>query len=130
MLAWKGTSNNKLIQNFALPIAFGLLGAILFVILGFTTYTIISFSLCIFVVVAISSEFIKGVKVRKSKFNETVLLSLYKMIEKNRSRYGGYIVHLGIVLMFVGFTGHAFDKEKNLVSKLDRVRVWQIIISN
>ena len=112
MLAWKGTSNNKLIQNFALPIAFGLLGAIIFVFLGFTTYTIISFSLCIFVVMAISSEFIKGVKVRKSKFNETIFLSLYKMIEKNRSRYGGYIVHLGIVLMFVGFTGHAFDKEK------------------
>lgn len=112
MLAWKGTSNNKLIQNFALPIAFGLLGAILFVILGFTTYTVISFSLCIFVVIAISSEFIKGVKVRKRKFSETVLLSLYKMIVKNRSRYGGYIVHLGIVLMFVGFTGHAFDKEK------------------
>lgn len=112
MLAWKGTSNNKLIQNFALPIAFGLLGAILFVILGFTTYTVISFSLCIFVVIAISSEFIKGVKVRKRKFSETVLLSLYKMIVKNRSRYGGYIVHLGIVLMFIGFTGHAFDKEK------------------
>tara|TARA_B100001758_G_scaffold167309_1_gene144490 strand:- start:2463 stop:4424 length:1962 start_codon:yes stop_codon:yes gene_type:complete len=112
MLAWKGTSNDKLIQNFAFPIALGLLGSIVFLILGFSTYTIISFSLCIFVVVAISSEFIKGVKVRKSKFNETILLSLYKMIEKNRSRYGGYIVHLGIVLMFVGFTGHAFDKEK------------------
>ena len=112
MLAWKGTSNDKLIQNFAFPIALGLLGSIVFLILGFSTYTIISFSLCIFVVVAISSEFIKGVKVRKSKFNETIILSLYKMIEKNRSRYGGYIVHLGIVLMFVGFTGHAFDKEK------------------
>ena len=112
MLAWKGTSNDKLIQNFAFPIALGLLGSIVFLILGFSTYTIISFSLCIFVTVAISSEFIKGVKVRKSKFNETILLSLYKMIEKNRSRYGGYIVHLGIVLMFVGFTGHAFDKEK------------------
>ena len=112
MLAWKGTSNDKLIQNFAFPIALGLLGSIVFLILDFSTYTIISFSLCIFVVVAISSEFIKGVKVRKSKFNETILLSLYKMIEKNRSRYGGYIVHLGIVLMFVGFTGHAFDKEK------------------
>ena len=112
MLAWKGTSNDKLIQNFAFPIALGLLGSIVFLILGFSTYTIISFSLCIFVVVAISSEFIKGIKVRKSKFNETILLSLYKMIEKNRSRYGGYIVHLGIVLMFVGFTGHAFDKEK------------------
>ena len=72
----------------------------------------ISFSLCVFVVVAISSEFVKGVRVRKNKFKESIFISLFRMIEKNRSRYGGYIVHLGIVLMFVGFTGHAFDKEK------------------
>ena len=112
MLAWKGTSNDKLIQNFAYPIAFGLLTAFALFFLKLTFYTVISFSLCVFVVVAISSEFVKGVRVRKNKFKESVFISLFRMIEKNRSRYGGYIVHLGIVLMFVGFTGHAFDKEK------------------
>jgi cytochrome c-type biogenesis protein CcmF len=40
------------------------------------------------------------------------------MISKNRSRYGGYIVHVGIVFMFVGFTGHAFDKEKEFSLKI------------
>ena len=78
----------------------------------------ISFSLCIFVVAAILSEFVKGAKVRKRKFNESLFKAIYKMIEKNRSRYGGYIVHLGIVLMFVGFTGHAFDKEKEFGIKV------------
>ena len=112
MLAWKGTSNDKLIQNFAYPIALGLLTAFALFFLKLTFYTVISFSLCVFVVVAISSEFVKGVRVRKNKFKESVFISLFRMIEKNRSRYGGYIVHLGIVLMFVGFTGHAFDKEK------------------
>lgn len=112
MLAWKGTSNDKLIQNFAYPIALGLLTAFALFFLKLTFYTVISFSLCVFVVVAISSEFVKGVRVRKNKFKESIFISLFRMIEKNRSRYGGYIVHLGIVLMFVGFTGHAFDKEK------------------
>ena len=112
MLAWKGTSNDKLIQNFTYPIALGLLTAFALFFLKLTFYTVISFSLCVFVVVAISSEFVKGVRVRKNKFKESILISLFRMIEKNRSRYGGYIVHLGIVLMFVGFTGHAFDKEK------------------
>ena len=112
MLAWKGTSNDKLIQNFAYPIALGLLTAFVLLFLKLTFYTVISFSLCVFVVVAISSEFVKGVRVRKNKFKESIFISLFRMIEKNRSRYGGYIVHLGIVLMFVGFTGHAFDKEK------------------
>ena len=112
MLAWKGTSNDKLIQNFAYPVVLGLLTAFALFFLKLTFYTVISFSLCVFVVVAISSEFVKGVRVRKNKFKESVFISLFRMIEKNRSRYGGYIVHLGIVLMFVGFTGHAFDKEK------------------
>ena len=112
MLAWKGTSNDKLIQNFTYPIALGLLTAFALFFLKLTFYTVISFSLCVFVVVAISSEFVKGVRVRKNKFKESIFISLFRMIEKNRSRYGGYIVHLGIVLMFVGFTGHAFDKEK------------------
>ena len=67
MLAWKGTSNDKLIQNFSLPIIFGFIAAFIFALLKFTAYTVISFSLCIFVVVAISSEFIKGVRVRKNK---------------------------------------------------------------
>ena len=118
MLAWRGTSNNKLIQNFALPIILGLVTAFILIYFKLSAYTIISFSLCVFVVIAISSEFIKGVRVRKNKFNEIIFVSLFKMIEKNRSRYGGYIVHLGIVLMFVGFTGHAFDKEKEFGIKV------------
>ena len=83
-----------------------------------TGYVVISFSLCVFVFAAIFSEFFKGIQARTSKFGESTLLAFYKMIHKNRSRYGGYIVHLGIVLMFIGFTGHAFDKEKEFGIKV------------
>ena len=34
------------------------------------------------------------------------------MLQKNKRRYGGYVVHFGMVVMFVGFTGKAFDTEK------------------
>ena len=121
LLAWRGTSNNKLIQNFTYPVALGLIAAIILIYFQFSAYTVISFSLCIFVVIAISTEFVKGIRVRKNKFNENIFVSLFKIIEKNRSRYGGYIVHLGIVLMFVGFTGHAFDKEKEFGIKVGSV---------
>jgi cytochrome c-type biogenesis protein CcmF len=43
---------------------------------------------------------------------ENPIIAFWRLIRKNRSRYGGYIVHVGIVLMFVGFTGHSFDSEK------------------
>ena len=118
LLAWKGTSNRKLIQKFTLPTLLALLSALLFIIAKMTGYVVISFSLCVFVTVAILSEFVKGVRIRMGKFNESSIVALYKMISKNRSRYGGYIVHLGIVLMFIGFTGHAFDKEKEFGIKV------------
>ena len=118
LLAWRGTSNNRLIQNFTIPTILGLISSLVFIFLKMSAYVVISFSLCIFVVAAIFSEFYKGTKVRRAKFNESIFKALYKMVEKNRSRYGGYIVHLGIVLMFIGFTGHAFDKEKEFGIKV------------
>ena len=118
LLAWKGTSNQKLIQKFTFPTLLFLLSAVAFTFFKMTGYVVISFSLCVFVFAAIFSEFLKGVQARTSKFDESPLLAFYKMIHKNRSRYGGYIVHLGIVLMFIGFTGHAFDKEKEFGIKV------------
>jgi len=118
LLAWKGTSNHKLIQKFTFPTLLALFSALLFILAKMTGYVVISFSLCVFVTTAILSEFVKGVRIRMGKFNESSIVALYKMIHKNRSRYGGYIVHLGIVLMFIGFTGHAFDKEKEFGIKV------------
>ena len=112
LLAWRKTSNEKIKNNFFLPT---LIGGILFIILmalGYNAYVVISFSLCLFVIIAIYMEFYKGAKSRIVRFNEPFFVALYKIISKNRSRYGGYIVHVGIVLMFVGFTGNAFDIEK------------------
>ena len=112
LLAWRKTSNEKIKNNFFLPT---LIGGILFIILialGYDAYVVISFSLCLFVIIAIYMEFYKGAKSRIVRFNESLFIALYKIISKNRSRYGGYIVHVGIVLMFVGFTGNAFDIEK------------------
>ncbi|MEC9007001.1 MAG: heme lyase CcmF/NrfE family subunit [Candidatus Neomarinimicrobiota bacterium] len=118
LLAWKGTSNHKLIQKFTFPTLLALFSSLLFILAKMTGYVVISFSLCVFVTTAILSEFVKGVRIRMGKFNESSIVALYKMIHKNRSRYGGYIVHLGIVLMFIGFTGHAFDKEKEFGIKV------------
>ena len=61
---------------------------------------------------AIIGEFIRGIRVRTKKSDESILTSLQIMVSQNRSRYGGYIVHIGIVCMFIGFTGQAFNQEK------------------
>ena len=79
-------------------------------------------ALSAFNVAVIVQEFVRGVNARRGAAEkrgepETIPVALFRLVEKNRRRYGGYIVHLGIVSMFVGFTGTAWnvDRETALV---------------
>jgi cytochrome c-type biogenesis protein CcmF len=118
LLAWRRTGKKNLIRNFTFPILTGLSSAIILLIIGFRDYVVISFSLGAFVTATITTEFIRGIRARNKKFKESPFVALKMMVSKNRSRYGGYVVHLGIVFMFIGFTGHAFDKEKEFSLKV------------
>jgi cytochrome c-type biogenesis protein CcmF len=118
LLAWRKTGKKSLIRNFTFPIITGLIVAILLLIIGLRGAVVISFSLGAFVTATITTEFTRGIQARRKKFNESIITALIKMVSKNRSRYGGYVVHLGIVFMFVGFTGHAFDQEKEFSLKV------------
>ncbi|MEE8437880.1 MAG: cytochrome c-type biogenesis CcmF C-terminal domain-containing protein, partial [Candidatus Neomarinimicrobiota bacterium] len=118
LLAWRRTSRQSIIRNFALPVSAGLLTAVILLMFNLVGYVVISFSLSVFVLIAMGSEFYRGIKARKNRFGENPVTALITMISKNRSRYGGYIVHLGIVFMFVGFTGNAFNEEKEFGIKV------------
>ena len=111
MLVWRRTSKKAFIRNFSVPIAIGLVSLLGGLILGIKGYVVISIALIGFVISVLLEEFIRGIKSRRRVKNEPVLTALVSMVSKNRSRYGGYIVHMGIVFMFVGFTGGAFNQE-------------------
>ncbi len=112
LLAWRKTSLQNMKKTFFLPILNFIIAVILFWVFGFKDYVLITLSLSVFVLTAIGEEFIQGIRIRMGKTQESILSSSLKMISQNRSRYGGYIVHVGIVFMFVGFTGQAFNQEK------------------
>ena len=53
-----------------------------------------------------------------------LLHAMVELTHRNTRRYGGYLVHMGIVLMFIGFTGHAFNQsEVKELNKGDTMRV-------
>ena len=112
LLAWRKTSIQNIKNNFTLPIILALSSAVVFLLLGLKGYVVISLTLSVFVIVSISMEFKRGVFSRVKRFHEPILSAFFTLIKKNRSRYGGYFVHLGIVLMFIGFTGQAFNLKK------------------
>jgi cytochrome c-type biogenesis protein CcmF len=77
---------------------------------------LISFSLCAFVLSTILIEFWKGSRAIQAKERLPLPKAVFELTWRNTRRYGGYLVHMGIVIMFIGFTGHAFDQHetKNL----------------
>lgn len=72
------------------------------------------FSLCAFTATTIAQEFYRGVMVRKKHRKQGVIEALMGLVMKARRRYGGYIVHLGVVLMFFGFAGNSYKLERKL----------------
>ena len=119
LLVWRKTSKQSFIRNFTTPVIAGLVMALVLYITNIRGYVLISFSLSVFVLTTISLEFARGIRSRITVHKENPLTAFWRLLRKNRSRYGGYIVHVGIVFMFIGFTGHAFDIEKEFGLKKD-----------
>ncbi len=112
LLVWRRTSKESFIRNFINPIIIGLSTALILFILEIRGYALLSFSLAAFVITSIAMEFGKGIRSRMKTKGENIITANWRLLRKNRSRYGGYIVHLGIVFMFIGFTGNVFNMEK------------------
>ena len=119
LLVWRKTSKQSFVRNFTTPVIAGLVMALVLYITNIRGYVLISFSLSVFVLTTISLEFARGIRSRITVHKENPLTAFWRLLRKNRSRYGGYIVHVGIVFMFIGFTGHAFDSEKEFGLKKD-----------
>ena len=73
-------------------------------------YALISFGFCLFVALTVIMEFYKGARAIAGKTGMNLLRATVELTHRNTRRYGGYLVHMGIVLMFIGFTGHAFNQ--------------------
>jgi cytochrome c-type biogenesis protein CcmF len=74
-------------------------------------YSVICFTLCIFVAATILMEFYRGANVIRVRSNASFVTSAIELTLRNTRRYGGYIVHMGMVLIFVGLAGAAFNKD-------------------
>jgi cytochrome c-type biogenesis protein CcmF len=112
LFAWRKTSLESLKKAFFWPVALSVVVAVGLAAAGMRDlYAVTSFTLCMFVLVTIVQEFYKGASVRAKNSGENFLQAIVNLTLKNKRRYGGYIVHFAIVLIFVGLTGNAFNRE-------------------
>jgi cytochrome c-type biogenesis protein CcmF len=130
LLAWRKTSFQSLKRNFLVPlIVAGVSGAILLIAGVRHFYAWMTLCLSIFVGVCILGEFWKGARTRMKTAGENFAQALYNLTMRNTRRYGGYVVHLGIVLLFIGFAGLAFKTEaKGLMQEGDLLRVKNYLL--
>lgn len=74
--------------------------------------SILGLWLVAFVLSSILAEFWKGIRARHATRGENPLTALMHLISRNHRRYGGYIIHLGVILIALGVIGDAYYKQE------------------
>jgi cytochrome c-type biogenesis protein CcmF len=116
LLAWRKSTLINLRHQFLWPVTVGLATGATMVALGVPLWASgLCFALCGFVTTTMLQEFYRGSRVRQSATETDLLTAFVGLIARSRRRYGGYVVHLGIVLMFLGFAGEGFKREEQVV---------------
>ena len=118
LLVWRKSTFVNLRDQFLWPVAAALVTGGGFVALGFRVWVSgICFALCAFVTATILQEFWRGARVRRTNTGTDLLTAVIGLVSRNKRRYGGYIVHLGIVLIFFGFAGEGYKLDKQILMK-------------
>jgi len=112
LIAWRRASVPNLRRQFAVPATAGGFMALVLLVAGMRDfYAVVAMGLGAFVAATIVQEFARGTGARRRQYGEAYPLAFARLIARNRRRYGGYIVHAGIVILFVAFAGMAFKTE-------------------
>jgi len=118
LLAWRKSTLVNLRTQFLWPGLAAILTAGLFSALDVPFWASgLCFALSAFVTVTIGQEFVRGARVRQGTTGTDLVTALVGLVARSHRRYGGYIVHLGIVVIFLGFAGEGFKREEQTVLK-------------
>ena len=109
LIAWRRMTFQNLAAHFAAPALLGIVTGIVLFGIGMTEwYVMTAASLIAFVAGTITVEFRRGVTARRHLVHETAPRALVNLVSKNNRRYGGYIIHVGVILAFAGIVGSSF----------------------
>jgi cytochrome c-type biogenesis protein CcmF len=116
LLAWRRTSLESLRRNFAWPLLGGVVAGVIAFALGFRyLYSLLCLILGVFVTLTVASEFFRGALVIASHAKINFFHAVGRLTMRNTRRYGGYVVHFGMVLVFIGIAGVAFNQQRQQV---------------
>ncbi len=118
LLAWRKSSTANLVYQLKWPLLAFVVTAGALVALGVRVWSSgLCFALCAMVLTTILQEFVRGAEVRRAATGTDLVTALIGLVGRSKRRYGGYIVHVGVVLIFLGFAGEGFKKEGQALLK-------------
>jgi cytochrome c-type biogenesis protein CcmF len=118
LIAWRKASTANLKRQFTWPVVTGLVVMAVLLAAGVRDlYPLMALGLSGFVVGTLGQEFSRGTSARHRMYEESWPVAFARLVARNRRRYGGYIVHAGMVLYFAAFAGYAFKTEKEATLK-------------
>jgi cytochrome c-type biogenesis protein CcmF len=118
LIAWRKASIENLKRQFLTPVSAGLVTLALLLASGMRDlYPLMALALAGFVAGTIVQEFYRGTRARMRMHAEPVPVAFTRLVGRNRRRYGGYLVHVGMLIYFVAFAGMAFKREQEATLK-------------
>src|SRR5215813_10190489 len=112
LLAWRKTSIDSLKRNFGRPLIMAAIATVVSFFLGYKDgASLLCFTLCAFVASTILLEFYRGAKVIRARSGASYPACAIDLTMRNTRRYGGYIIHMGMVFVFIGLAGAAFNRD-------------------
>ncbi len=105
VIAWRRATLANARRNFVVPLASAALALVVLIAAGVTSkpLALVMFCCAAFVLASIGQEFWRGTRARMSTAGEVAPVALFGLVRRNRRRcYGGYVVHLGMAVLFVG----------------------------
>jgi cytochrome c-type biogenesis protein CcmF len=117
LLGGRGATFKRVRKNFVVPGIAGVVTAVALIAFGVhpwadrgSFYSLLCFSLAAFVIAAISVEVFRGVIFQQQQSGKGFFSSALQYFRSNTRRHGAFVIHFGIVLMFIGFAGSAFNQ--------------------
>lgn len=118
LLAWRRSTPSNLLYQFLWPVTLALVTASALYVSGFEVWVSgLCFALCAFVGGTIGQECLRGAIVRREATRTDLFTAFVGLVGRSRRRYGGYVVHIGIVLMFLGFAGSGYTLDSQVLLK-------------
>ena len=108
LLGWRRTNAAALRKQFTWPLVATVVFAVVFAFFSPRIFPIAGFSVSVFVIATIAQEYVRGIRARQAVADENAFQALGQLLQRNGTRYGGYIVHLGIVMIGIAVIGNQF----------------------